>query len=254
MSENPYVTLHRMSQQVDLGRVGVIATSLVDLFISEDLKNMTNKMMSLAVAQALLNHIANTESELVIREISPYLDLLNGKGEQLDSNQWVQKNNFYGMDTLDKAKFPFSMRAVSIYRTNREVKNDRKIYLIYGVEFLNDYRLRNVEFIEFKRSNDRIELRVPIDYQTRPPLYKAKNIEKVLWPEEQEEDVDIPVSFHGSRKLIYHNNMLLFQTPIMYKVNDIMNIIFRYKQNINHSQDEIKLKGFVVEHIGETIY
>jgi hypothetical protein len=242
-----------MKQQIDLGRVGVIATSLVDLFLSDSLRKMVNEMMSLGIAQALINHIASTESQLVIREISPYLDLVDGDYKQFESNQWIQKNNLHSLDKLDNARVPYSMRAVSMYRTDKNVANDQKVYIIYGLEFLNDYKGRNVEFIEFRKSNDKVLLRVPVDMQ-RPPLYKAVDVMNVLYPEETDKDIDIPVSFYGAKKLIYHNNMLLFKDPIMYRINDMMNIVFRYKQDVNYSQDEIKLKGFVVENIGRTIY
>jgi hypothetical protein len=242
-----------MKQTVDLGKVGVIATSLIDLFVSDELRKLIHGIMQLGVGQALINHIAPSESQLVIREISPYLDLVDGNLKQFESNQWIQKNNLYGLDKLDAARMPYSMRAVSMYRTDKNVYNDQKIYIIYGLEFLNDYKGRNVEFIEFRKSNDKVMLRVPIDMQ-RPPLYKAVDIMKVLYPEEVDKDVDIPVSFYGAKKLIYHNNMLIFNFPIMYKVNDMMNIVFRYKDEIMYPQDEIKLKGFVVEHIGRTIY
>lgn len=251
MSEDYFLQLYKRKQVVDLAKVGVIATSLIDLFLSDKLRKLTNEMMGYGIAQALMNNIAPTESQLVIREISPYLDLVDGNLKPFDSNQWIQKNNLYGMDKLDNARLPQSMRAVSMYRTSKDVNNDQKVYIIYGIEFLNDYRGRNVEFIEFRKSNDKVLIRVPIDIQ-RPPLYQAIN--NIVFPEHSEEDIDIPVSFYGAKKLIYHNNMLLFEVPIMYKVNDMMNVVFRYKQDINNTQDEIKLKGFIVENIGRTIY
>src|SRR5690606_2090392 len=137
MSESYMIQLHQMKQKIDIGRVGVLATGLIDLLINEDLKNLTNNMIAYGLAHYRLNRPGYIEDALCIREISPYLDLLDGKGERIEHNQWFQKvTNFSESDPLVRLRMSDDMYSIPIYQTNKDVSNDHKAYIIYGLEFL----------------------------------------------------------------------------------------------------------------------
>lgn len=256
MSESYMMTLHKMKQTIDVGRTGLLATSLVDLFINKDLQALTNTMIAYGLAQYRLSKIGYTEAALVVREISPYLDLLDGKGERIEHNQWFQKvTNFSEYDPLERSRMPDSMYSIPIYQTNKDVANDHKVYIIYGLEFLNDFRGRDVEFVEFWRKGVKLICRYNIDKSQRSPLYKYKDVQNIYNVDDEDKDKeDNNISFvQNTTNLIYHNNMIIFQTPIMWKLNDMMEVRFRYTKDTKRSHDEIKLKGIVVEPLGMTV-
>lgn len=258
MSESNILNLHRKKMSVDLGRAGLIATSLIDQFVSEGLGKLSSSMMQFGLAQAMLSELSNIEAALCIREISPYIDLLDGKGNRISHNQWFQDvPNFYDYDPLSRQRLSDEMFAIPVYNTNRDVNNDRKVYLIYGLEFLNDFRRRDVEFVEFWRRGTKLIMRFNIDRNQKLPLYKYQDIQDIAFPADDEEEgvKEFKISeFKNKHNIVYHNNMLIFGTPIMYKPNDIMEIRFRYRRDMNRAHDEIKLKGFVVEPLGLSTY
>lgn len=246
--------LHQMKQKIDIGRVGVLATSLVDLLINEDLKNLTNNMIAFGLAHYRLNKPGYIEAALCVREISPYLDLLDGKGERIEHNQWFQKITNFSDDLITRSRSSDDMYSVSIYQTNKEVSNDYKTYIIYGLEFLNDYRSRDVEFVEFWRKGVRLICRYNIDRNQKPPLYKYKDVQNIYNVEDDEDKEDNDISIvQNKTNLIYHNNMIIFQTPIMFKLNDMMEVRFRYRKDTQRSHDEIKLKGIIIEPLGMSV-
>jgi hypothetical protein len=244
-----------MKQKIDIGRVGVLATSLVDLLINEDLKNLTNNMIAYGLAHYRLAKMGYIEAALCVREISPYLDLLDGKGQSIEHNQWFQNIPTFNISNpLIRLRKDDNMYSISIYQTSKEVGNDQKTYIIYGLEFLNDYRNRDVEAIEFWRKHTKLICRYNIDRNQRPPLYKYKDIQDIYNVEDDKDKEDNNISLiKNTTNLIYHNNMIIFQTPIMFKLNDEMEIRFRYRKDMNRAHDEIKLKGIVVEPLGMTL-
>jgi hypothetical protein len=255
MSESHMMQLYRKKATVDVGRTGLIATSLIDLFVNKDLGTLTNSMMQYGIAQYMLTSGYNIEAALCIREISPYIDLLDGKGKQIEHNQWIQNiTNFGNYDSLVRSRMSDDMYSIPIYQTNKEVSNDQKIYIIYGLEFLNDYRHRDVEFVEFYRKGTKLICRYNIDRSQKPPLYKYKDVENIYNVDEDKDKEDDNISLiKNTTNLIYHNNMIIFQTPIMFKLNDLMEIRFRYRKDMNRAHDEIKLKGLVFEPLGMTV-
>jgi hypothetical protein len=244
-----------MKQKIDIGRVGVLATSLIDLLINKDLKNLTNNMIAYGLAYYRLAKMGYIEAALCVREISPYLDLLDGKGQRIEHNQWFQKVTDFHEDNISPLKtFGDKIYSVPIYQTGKEVANDQKAYIIYGLEFLNDYRNRDVEAVEFWRKGYKLICRYNIDRNQRPPLYKYKDIQGIYNVEDDENKEDNNISIvQNTTNLIYHNNMIIFQTPIMFKLNDEMEIRFRYRKDMNNAHDEIKLKGIVIEPLGMTL-
>lgn len=256
MSESHMMQLHQMKQKIDINRVGLLATGLIDLFINKDLQTLVNTMIAYGLAQYRLTK-DYIEATLCVREISPYLDLLDGKGERIEHNQWFQKiTNFSEYDDLiTRSRLPNDMYSIPVYQTNKDTSNDHKVYIIYGLEFLNDYRNRDVEFVEFWRKGTKLICRYNIDRNQKSPLYKYKDIQNIYNVDDDDgdkEDNDISL-VQNRTNLIYHNNMIMFQTPIMFKLNDMMEVRFRYRKDIKRSYDEIKLKGIIIEPLGMSV-
>jgi hypothetical protein len=103
------------------------------------------EMKKLIVAQAKIENLAHDETNLVIRWIMPHVDLADPWGTRLETYDWWIPPN--GGTFRDRTQL--------LYVTNAaQTRNDRKIYLLFGVGFGKDAS-RTVQSYNIKRSDVR---------------------------------------------------------------------------------------------------
>lgn len=148
------------------------------------------------------------EYHLGVREIFPHFDLLDGDGKPLLNSDWVQR---YPEDIKEKLHYGGYF---SVYLTDKASKNDQKIILLYGIQYLKDNTIADT--MSIWRKNTKI-----VD------LYALDRYPSV-------------------------NQVQLFRTPIIVNVNDLLDVAFSFRDiddTIGHT-DRIKLLGYVAEQIG----
>lgn len=252
--EDRWKILQARAEKINLEKIGVISGGLIDFYINDKLKDYNERVIKLGCAQALLHGIAGgqTEAALVAREIMPSLDLLDGKGDPLKDNNWVQPHpmrrygqpdgNYHGMDFY------------SVYTTSRASKNDQKVIIITGLEFLNGYNGVAAEEVQFWRKGVKLIDRIPIT-KINSPIYKGfDKIDLVNPNTDAHEGKALETALvPNTQSVVYHNNMVILNTAIMFKKDDLMDIKFAYSGNVRRTvadHDEIKLKGWVFEALG----
>jgi len=256
-SENAMGILHKKAQTIDLDKVGVISCGLIDFYLNDELRKHNEQMIKYGVAQAMLQNLGGgmTEAALAVREIIPSLDLLDGEGNPLKDNNWVQPHpfkrygqpdgNYYGMDYY------------SVYTTSKQSKNDQKVMIITGLEFLNGYNGVAAEEVQFWRKGVKLIDRIPIPKQNNTMYKGFDKIDFVNPPTDPHEGKALDGSILSNKNnLVYHNNMMILKTAIMFKKDDLADIKFAYSGNIRRTvadHDEIKLKGWVFEALGSTV-
>lgn len=149
------------------------------------------------------------EPSLGIREIFPHFDLLDGDGKPFLNSDWVQR---YPEDI--KEKLHYSNQYFSVYTTDKASKNDQKIILLYGIQYLKDNTIADMMSI-WRKGTKIVE------------LYALDRYPSV-------------------------NQIQLFRTPIIVNVNDLLDVAFSFRDiddTIGH-MDRIKLLGYVSEQIG----
>src|SRR3982751_4349896 len=210
MSESFLQILHTKAQQIDIGRTGLLATTINDFLLHPDISKLLNELIKIGLAQGILQGVFPLEAAAIVREISPYRDLLDGRGEKIQHNQWVQPTRpmlFFSSYSMEKEK------TISMYKTDKESKNNQKIIIIYGVEFLNGWTNRNVERIEFCRGV--VKTISTLDIQKTPPNILNMKMETPIMPiagldsETDEPTKQTPSLITGVPNTIYHNDMML---------------------------------------------
>jgi hypothetical protein len=264
-SESPMQILHMKSRVIDLGKVGIIATSLTDLYLNERLEKYLYEYMRYGTALAMLHGIGGgqTETALQIRELSPYLDLLDGRGNRIGHNQWIQRPSMV-WDHQIEYNNP-KRDSISIYQTSKESANDKKVILIYGFEFMNGFNKTKVDEIQIWRKAVQILGIYPLDKNKRHPLFKGVSLEDPLQELEildieEKKDSDPKTNYtvlSNRHNLVYHNNIMLFNTPILVKKDYNIDIRFVYPNGhapcLSEVNEEIKIKGLVFEALGESL-
>ena len=265
-SESPMAMLYMRAQKVDPNRIGMIATSLSDMFISEKMEKFIFEYIKYGVAQWSLSLLGMTEAMLQVRELSPYLDLLDGNKKRIGHNQWIQTQEMAGDHHIDHND-P-KRDSYSIYQTGKDVAIDKKIIIIYGLEFMNGFKKTKIDEIQIWRKNVQLLNKFPIDKNKKHPLFKGISYDDGLPDLElvNIEDYNPRNLSQGQgcsvlsnrNNLVYHNNMFIFHTPIMIRLNDWMDLRFVYPNGhapcLTEVNEEIKVKGLVFEGLGESIY
>jgi len=130
MSNDAMLRLHSKKEQVDLGRAG-LQSGVYAGVVDADVRSLEDTVMRYTIAQSILDNIAQTESQLVVRDIFPDKDLLDGSGAAITSRDWRQPVS----GNYASATGTYASREV-IYKTGRTSNNDRKIISIYGLKVI----------------------------------------------------------------------------------------------------------------------
>lgn len=148
------------------------------------------------------------EYHLGVREIFPHFDLLDGDGKPFLNSDWVQR---YPEDIKEKLHYG---EYFSVYLTDRASKNDHKIILLYGIQYLKENTIADTMSI-WRKGTKIVELYALDRYPSM-------------------------------------NQIQLFRTPIIVNINDLLDVAFSFRDiddTIGH-MDRIKLLGYVAEQIG----
>jgi hypothetical protein len=260
MSEHMKQILYHKARTIDIKRLGGIMTTNLTYLLAYDKTyvDYIEETIRLAVAQAMLQGVGGgmTEAALIVRDIYPMEDLLdalhNGPAEPFDHNQWIQ-NYWSGLATTHLVSKEKMMGSFNIYATDKNVRNDQKVIVIYGLEYVNPLRKPMAEEIQFWRGAVQLYTRYPLDFKvtSMPP-----HIKNVFVYDDDKGDIDSK-GILLPHKAYYHNPVTIFDSPIIYKKDDIMSVrtlvpMRKFEGNY-FRKDEIKLLGFVVEPIGLTV-
>jgi hypothetical protein len=267
LSEEPLLSkVWLKSKQIDLGRLGLNATTEVLAFNHKDPENRFVKYMDSLKSFALAYSMnyggiqLGNEAAYVIRDLSPMEDLVDSQFNRFKHNQWIQDDIRVGYEKRKNEDIYFA----DVYFTSKDVNNDRKNIMIYGLEFTNPFRASSAQRIEFWRANVKliswldigsISKTTPIDYakfKTEPDVEVQMDTKKNA----------IVNHINGEGMMvkdagpIYMNPSVYLTTPIFYRQFDILKvrlIMKSDKSSLFEHPDEIKLKGFVVEPVGTTM-
>ena len=137
--------LEREKKRVNIRNVGLISGVYHNLR-SQDFRAIEESVNKYVVAQAKQDNLSNFDSGIVVRDIFPDMDLLDGDNEVITRRQWLQYNNRAGRRcTLKKD-------AQTVYKTGRKSDNDRKVMCLYGFE---NFGYNKVNSIIIKRADVR---------------------------------------------------------------------------------------------------
>jgi hypothetical protein len=216
-------------------------------------------------------HFQNDEYDFASRHMR--------EDQKIITNQWVQDYDLF-MAMAEEKMEPYNDHYVfTIYSNTLDQKIDQKVIIIYGLEFLNGFRQTLADRIEFWREGIKIELATEIDnslkfnnkwyqefnekvedinmtsgYRTAPVRMFDKFDNNIEGQTQGLKGNGLMTSdlWHPPR-YIYHNQLMFFKVPLLWKTNENMSIKFhvpvsRMKTAEKHI-DEIKIKGFVADHI-----
>jgi hypothetical protein len=116
------IKLTSQADTIDLRKVGLVSVTKPKYISGRQMASYCRT----AAAQAIIDNISNTQSDLVIRNAIPRLDFLDGYGADIHDKTWIQPQNNVEYDQSNHTEYP-------IYLTNRNVDNDRKILFVYGI-------------------------------------------------------------------------------------------------------------------------
>lgn len=269
MSETQKHILYSKALRTDLQRLGYMETTNLTFLMnySKQYTDYIENMMRLGVAQAMLQGIGGgmTEASLIIRDLSPMEDLLtglvNGPPERLYSNAWIQDYTKALATCKSELEDEKVIGTFDIYQTNKWVKNDMKVIVIYGLEFLNPVKRTFATEILFWRGHVKLESRYPIPHKfamKQVPEFKDmtivdyKNYSDGL----KEKEIESKGIKYASG-MFYHNPVIFFDTPVIYAKDSLLRITSQVPMNrlstTEHENiDEIKILGFTIEPIGLT--
>ena len=169
--------LQRQKGRVDLHRIGLMS-GVYPSIASPTIRLIQESAIKYAVAQAILDNIATRESSLVVRDLFPDIDLLDGRGKPITNREWIQ----YNVRANRKCTQPSDAQAV--YTTGKECNNERKVIIIWGFENLGHNRVNciiikrsqvktidvidssNLKFTDYFTGRIRV-LKTPIMYKAR---------------------------------------------------------------------------------------
>lgn len=257
MSETQKQILYQYKKLVNLAKVGGIMTTDALLFAYDKDSYFSiymDDIMKTGIAMTILYHIGGgTEGDLLIRDLSPKLDFMENteiekytneygftidyhKPNRIETNEWKQVYRKENMSELSPNRYSYYA-----YSTSKDVKNDQKIIIIYGIENLG-YTIE-VDEIQFWRGTSKLEHSfIPSSIgriqNMISPLPRGLDMEK-----EKVSD-----GFVHPYRMIYHNPVAFFNYPVVYKLNDLAAIKFII--NKPGGRDFIKLRGLVFEHKG----
>lgn len=124
--------LHARKEAVDIGRIGLQAGVYAGL-TPLDIRSLEDTVVRYTVAQGLLDNLAQSESSLIVRDILPDKDLLDGQAvpAAIASRDWRQPvtGNYASATGLPSTK-------ETIYMTSRLSNNDRKVISFYGLRLV----------------------------------------------------------------------------------------------------------------------
>jgi|SRR5438132_3953345 len=190
------------------------------------------------IAQALLDNIGQSPDGLAARNIYPHHDLLDGNGDQLRTDEWVQpaaanrsapyaEERPYGYASNDST--------IDLYSTNMNCRNHQKVYVLYG--------FKNMKYFSTPHREDEIlgtqaEIGGPAEvFLTSLSIMRGRV-----------KLIDIP-----DMSLINEIGYIFLQQPIMYKRSDDMVIQGTTKSNAQGKVDNIKLQCIIIEALGSQV-
>jgi hypothetical protein len=237
------INLQARKETIDTSKIGLMSgvyARMTDI----DVRALEDAVSRFVAAQALIDNVANVEGSLVVRDIFPDLDLLDGYiniNSPINSRDWRQPaqysaatgsvantNAYYNVSAqTSPGTAPGSVgNALIIYTTSRNSNNDRKVLGFYGIALVavgpyRDYPTLNSNSIIFRRTSVKIIDQIPI-----------QRLETEL------------------------TMRLYFKTPVLYKRADDANILFvpNARTAVNASKfDQMELLGKCAEPLGSTV-
>lgn len=230
--------LHARSQTVDMSRLGMVSVNKPKWISPQRMK----AYVQYAIAQALLDNIGQAEDGLCVRNIYPHHDLLDGNGDQLETDEWVQPASGYNAETRlhpqpgqHRLGYATNDTTIDLYSTNMRCNNHRKVYLLYGFKNMKYFSqpVREGEVI-----STQAEIGGPAEvFLTSLSIMRGRV-----------KLIDIP-----DLSQINEIGYIFLQTPILYKRNDDMVIRGTTKHNAQGNTDNLKLQCIIAEAIGANI-
>lgn len=163
------------------------------------------------LAQGLIDYISNSEMGLCVRGILPEHDLRDGDGYKV--HRWKQG--------------PYKKGRFKVYQTSRETDNDRKVIILFGA--------RNLKPL-YTSAACGMEVKGGALLQGVQEMYIQRAHVKII------DIIDISGLQTGES--------IWFRTPILFKRNDDMVIMFNIPPENEGMIDNIQLLGLVVEALG----
>ncbi|MEM4323570.1 MAG: hypothetical protein QXO37_06910 [Candidatus Nitrosocaldaceae archaeon] len=200
-----------MSQNI--GNVRIISGSLAGLS-EQDFARKEEAAIAAAIRKALTNNVADSPSGLVVRDIYPDKDLLDGNGNAISSRRWVQPVS--GTWTTGDSD-------VVVYKTGANVKYDKKVYVIYGV--------KQVGVAPYKATGS---------FNTTSITINKGESKTIITADLQAAETDQHLT-------------LRFANPVVFGTSEEMRILLRPKPNVSGTTDTFMLLGKVIEAVGETV-
>jgi hypothetical protein len=197
----------------DIGLVAGVTVSLT----TEEVKRLEDIAIKFVAAQALVDNVASTPQGLAVRDILPDKDLRTQDDAAISRRDWVQPASGTWTSAMISAE-------QQVYKTNRNVDNDRKAYVYYGIRASNTgpadaSSTIGISSVIFKRAN-------------------GTKVVDIWQIEEIETD---------ARRAVYA------RTPILYKRGDDQRIdVFAAPRGSGLSENLIFL-GKVAEPLGQNI-
>jgi hypothetical protein len=183
------------------------------------------RYIQFGIAQAVIDNIAQSVDNLCVRNILPSKDLLDGNGDNLRSDEWVQPAS-------DDAGYRTADTTIDLYSTGINSRNTQKVLLLYGVKNMKYF---SEPIREGELTGTQAEVDGPAElYLTSIDVMRG-----------HVKITDIP-----DLSMINDIGYVFFQTPILYKRNDDMVIRGRLKKNAMGKKDNLKLQAFIVEALG----
>ncbi len=200
--------LRAIRDRVTLARLGGLEVTKPK-YISASAVGIMAKWL---VAQCIGDNLAPDESGLYVRDLIPYHDLLAGP-DGLGSNDIRHEDEWI---TPDPRRFRtgYDDTEMTLYMTNRNSDNDRKVILIYGIHNLDDSTPIHLRRLDFMRGTIK-----------RITLTKIDSLF----------DLD---------------GFYFFQTPILYKKNDNLRIVGTVGRESIGQTDKIKILGMTGDMLG----
>lgn len=209
MSSETEQKLQRLADAVRIPRLAKINVTKPESIPGEVFHGWCQKLVS----QAILDDIDTNEENLIIRNIIPHVDLLDGNGSCIDSDDWKQPVTGLWPDLQHP-----SSDCLNVYSTGKNCDYERKVYLFYGIRNMNtvSYTNRIVFMTGWVRTRDMVDV-------------------------------------SDLTNTTYNNGLIAFQFPILYKRSENSTIRFYLKEHVSTCHDNFKLLGMVCESAGHSI-
>lgn len=211
--------LQRKKESVSIGNVALYSGVIRALNVL-DIRSVEDSATQYALAQAILDNIATHESGLIVRDIFPDLDFLDGAAAAITSREWRQPVSGAYASATGAAS-----TAEIVYKTGTASKNDRKTIVLFGYGLANAGPARATSILNSVGA-----------------MYSRTDVKVIDVHQTQHLETADP-------------QIILFRTPILAKKNDDMWIKFVPNASTPVAAgkfDQIIIYGKVVESVGQT--